>query len=136
MSSNGRRRGEHDARDDQPYEDPTLDPSESLVTDDLSADPLDVGVIPPNHYSAAERFGTTAAEARRGESLDQLLAEEEPELEPAFPGRAVACWLPRDATPSPPSRRRAHTAAATTNDSSTSSSHEEGVMPTHKGGTA
>ena len=63
--------------------------------------------------------------------------EEEPELEPAFPARTVACWLPRDATPSPPSRRRAHTAAATTtNDSSTSSSHEEGVMPTHKGGTA
>ncbi len=63
--------------------------------------------------------------------------EEEPELEPAFPARTVGCWLPRDATPSPPSRRRAHTAAATTtNDSSTSSSHEEGVMPTHKGGTA
>lgn len=67
---------------DEPYEDPTLDASESLVTDDLGEDPLDVGVVPPNHYSAAEKFGTTADEAERGESLDQLLAEEEPELEP------------------------------------------------------
>jgi peptide/nickel transport system ATP-binding protein len=63
--------------------------------------------------------------------------EEEPVLESAFTARTVACWLPRDSTPSPPSRRRAHTAAATTtNDSSTSSSHQEGVVPTHKGGTA
>jgi hypothetical protein len=82
MSSSGGRRGERDADDDQPYEDPTLDASESLVTDDLGEDPLDVGVVPPDHYSAAESFGTTAEEARRGESLDQLLAEEEPELEP------------------------------------------------------
>lgn len=67
---------------DQPYEDPTLDASESLVTDDLSADPLDPGVEPPDRYSAAENFGTTAEEAGRGESLDQLLAAEEPELEP------------------------------------------------------
>lgn len=81
MSSTGRPRGER-GPDDEPYEDPTLDASESLVTDDLSADPLDVGVEPPDRYSAAERFGTTAEEAERGESLDQLLEEEEPELEP------------------------------------------------------
>lgn len=81
MSSTGRPRGEH-GPDDEPYEDPTLDASESLVTDDLSADPLDVGVEPPDRYSAAEDFGTTAEEAERGESLDQLLDEEEPELEP------------------------------------------------------
>ncbi|WP_436771493.1 DUF5709 domain-containing protein [Yinghuangia sp. YIM S09857] len=81
MSSSGRSRGGH-GPDDEPYEDPTLDASESLVTDDLSADPLDVGVEPPDRWSAAERFGTTADEAERGESLDQLLDEEEPELEP------------------------------------------------------
>ena len=63
--------------------------------------------------------------------------EEEPELERAFPSRTVACWLPREAAPSPPSRRTAHTAGvATTNDSSRSSSYEEGLLPTHKGGTA
>lgn len=81
MSSSGRPRGGH-GPDDEPYEDPTLDASESLVTDDLSADPLDVGVEPPDRWSAAERFGNTAEEAERGESLDQLLDEEEPELEP------------------------------------------------------
>jgi peptide/nickel transport system ATP-binding protein len=63
--------------------------------------------------------------------------EEEPELEQAFTARTVACWLPRDRVPTPPSRRTAHTSSTTaTNDSSTSSSHQEGVMPAHKGGTA
>ncbi|MEU8134835.1 DUF5709 domain-containing protein [Streptodolium elevatio] len=81
MSSSGKPPGRR-GPDDEPYEDPTLDASESLVTDDLSADPLDVGVEPPDRWSAAERFGTTAEEAERGESLDQLLDEEEPELEP------------------------------------------------------
>jgi oligopeptide/dipeptide ABC transporter ATP-binding protein len=59
--------------------------------------------------------------------------EDEPRLEPAFARRAVACWLPRDSVPTPPSQR-AHTAAATaTNDSSSNTSN---VMPTYKGGTA
>lgn len=31
-------------------------------------------------------------------------ATEQPPLEPAFAGRDVACWLPRGATPAPPSR--------------------------------
>ena len=43
-------------------------------------DPLDRGVIPPEHWTAASRYGTTAAEEAGGESLDQLLAEEEPDL--------------------------------------------------------
>ncbi|HKP10112.1 MAG TPA: ABC transporter ATP-binding protein [Gaiella sp.] len=63
--------------------------------------------------------------------------EEEPQLEHAFTARTVACWLPRDPTPTPPSRRTAHTTStASTNDSPARSSQEEGVMPTHKGGTA
>jgi peptide/nickel transport system ATP-binding protein len=63
--------------------------------------------------------------------------EEEPVLEAAFTARTVACWLPRDPVPTPPSRRTAHTSSTTaTNDSSASTSQEEGVMPTHKGGTA
>jgi hypothetical protein len=40
---------------------------------DPGDDPLDRGVIPPERWSAAMRTGTD------GESLDQLLAEEEPE---------------------------------------------------------
>jgi hypothetical protein len=45
-------------------------------------DPLDRGVIPPQHWSAAMRYGSTAAEQEAGESLDQLLAEEEPDIAP------------------------------------------------------
>jgi Family of unknown function (DUF5709) len=43
-------------------------------------DPLDRGVIPPERWSAAMRFGSTASEQESGESLDQLLAEEEPDV--------------------------------------------------------
>jgi Family of unknown function (DUF5709) len=42
-------------------------------------DPLDRGVVPPERWSAGVRFGTTEAEQAEGESLDQLLAEEEPD---------------------------------------------------------
>jgi peptide/nickel transport system ATP-binding protein len=48
---------------------------------------------------------------------------EEPVLERAFTARAVACWLPRDAVPTPPSQRAA-------------TARQEGFVPTHKGGTA
>jgi nitroreductase len=36
-------------------------------------------VVTPDRWSAGVRFGTTAEEQEEGESLDQLLAEEEPE---------------------------------------------------------
>ena len=52
-------------------------------TDTLSGapgdDPLDRGVVPPERWSSAVRYGDTAAEQSEGESLDQLLAEEEPD---------------------------------------------------------
>jgi Family of unknown function (DUF5709) len=43
-------------------------------------DPLDRGVITPERWSSAMRFGSTAPEQESGESLDQLLAEEEPDI--------------------------------------------------------
>jgi len=46
---------------------------------DVGDDPLDTGVITPERWSSAIRYGTTAEEEERGESLDQLLAEEEPD---------------------------------------------------------
>jgi len=46
---------------------------------DPGDDPLDRGVITPERWSAAIRYGTTAKEQEDGESLDQLLAEEEPD---------------------------------------------------------
>jgi hypothetical protein len=42
-------------------------------------DPTERGVAPPERWSAAMKFGSTAEEQRDGESLDQLLAEEEPD---------------------------------------------------------
>jgi hypothetical protein len=58
-----------------------LDASDTL-DDDAVEDPLDAGVVPADRWSRASRFGTTAAEQRAGESLDQLLAEEEPDIDP------------------------------------------------------
>src|SRR5579863_5828961 len=53
-------------------------------TDTLSGapgdDPLDRGVAPPERWSAGIRYGVTAEEQSEGESLDQLLAEEEPDV--------------------------------------------------------
>lgn len=58
-----------------------VDPSESL-TGDNTEDPLDAGYSPPERESHSWR-GDTADEAREGESLDQHLAEEEPEVSDA-----------------------------------------------------
>jgi hypothetical protein len=55
-----------------------VDPSESL-TGDNTEDPLDAGYTVPERESHSWR-GDTADEAREGESLDQHLAEEEPEV--------------------------------------------------------
>ena len=60
-------------------DDGVVEPSDSLADDDLLADVLDVGVDAGEGYRAATRYGTTIDEERRGESLEQLLAEEEPD---------------------------------------------------------
>jgi len=62
-------------------DDGVLDASDTLEGDP-GDDPLDQGIIPADRWSAGERYGTTLAEERAGESLDQLLAEEEPEPDP------------------------------------------------------
>jgi hypothetical protein len=56
-----------------------LDASDTL-DGDPGDDPLDRGVVAPQRWSAAIRHGSTAAEQQAGESLDQLLAEEEPDV--------------------------------------------------------
>ncbi len=43
-------------------------------------DPLDRGVVPPQGWSAAMRSGSATPEEGTGESLDELLTEEEPDL--------------------------------------------------------
>jgi Family of unknown function (DUF5709) len=56
-----------------------LDASDTL-DGDPGDDPLDRGVATPERWSAAIRYGDTAGEQQAGESLDQLLAEEEPDV--------------------------------------------------------
>jgi hypothetical protein len=56
-----------------------LDASDTL-DGDPGDDPLDRGVVTPQRWSAASRYGSTAEEQQAGESLDQLLAEEEPDV--------------------------------------------------------
>ncbi|MEU0190843.1 DUF5709 domain-containing protein [Streptomyces afghaniensis] len=59
-----------------------LDVEDTLEYDGVD-DPLDRGWSPPERPWAVEHDGVTAAERRRGETLDQRLAEELPE--PAAP---------------------------------------------------
>ena len=66
----------HESEDLEDYT--VLEPSDTL--DDDLEEPLDRGVAPPERWSAGVRYGTTDEEQFEGESLDQLLAEEEPDV--------------------------------------------------------
>jgi hypothetical protein len=66
----------HESSDLEDYE--VAEPSDSL-SPDPGYDPLDRGVAPPERWSAGMRYGVTAGEQSAGQSLDQLLAEEEPD---------------------------------------------------------
>jgi hypothetical protein len=45
-------------------------------------DILDEGIVTRERWSPAEKYGNTAAEVRRGETLDQRIAQEEPDVDP------------------------------------------------------
>ena len=66
-------------------DDGVLDASDTL-DDDRVGDPLDTGIVAADHWTAANRFGTTPAEERAGESLEQYLAQEEPDVDPYAEG--------------------------------------------------
>ncbi|MET8093238.1 hypothetical protein [Micromonospora sp. NPDC005220] len=66
-------------------DDGVLDASDTL-DDDRVGDPLDTGIIAEDHWTAANRFGTTPAEERAGESLEQHLAQEVPDVDPYAEG--------------------------------------------------
>ena len=55
---------------------------DSLVSDRGLSEPLDEGYSPPEKWSAAEGFGNTPYEEELGETLDQRIAQEEPEPDP------------------------------------------------------
>src|SRR5947209_7950322 len=73
------------AEDTVAEDDGVLEPADSLDTDDLTADVLDSGVDAGDGYRGSNRYGTTLAEEERGEVLDDLLAEEEPDAGPDRP---------------------------------------------------
>lgn len=47
-------------------------------------DPLDEGYSPPERPQGVDAFGTTAAEQRQGENLEQRMAHEEPDPSATF----------------------------------------------------
>jgi Family of unknown function (DUF5709) len=67
----------HESQDLEDYE--VLDASDTL-DGKPGDDPLDRGVATPDRWSAGIHFGTTTEEEQEGESLDQHLAEEEPDV--------------------------------------------------------
>jgi Family of unknown function (DUF5709) len=66
-----------------------IDPEEQLsqqqpsdTLDDRGVDDaLDEGIVPPQKWSAGQGFGNTAYEEARGETLEQRIAQEEPEVD-------------------------------------------------------
>ena len=55
---------------------------DSLVSDRGLEDPLDEGYSPTERWSAGEGYGNTPLEEEQGETLDQRLAQEDPEPDP------------------------------------------------------
>jgi hypothetical protein len=58
---------------------PTSTGAENLDEDALGTDPLEEGMDPPEHWSSVTESGHDDIEP---ESLDERLAEEEPDLDP------------------------------------------------------
>lgn len=58
----------------------TLSATESLDSDEVRNDDGDNVVDPPDDWSQATKSGMTPREEREGESLDERLAEEEPDV--------------------------------------------------------
>jgi len=75
--------GQEEASDDITGE--LLEPAEGLDDDTLTerqgVDPGDDVYDPPDEWSEADRFGTTLEESEEGESLDEKLSAEVPDVE-------------------------------------------------------
>lgn len=56
---------------------------DSLTPDRGLDDPLEEGYSPPEKWSPAQGYGNTSLEEAAGESLDQRLAQEQPEEQPS-----------------------------------------------------
>lgn len=63
--------------------DDMLSPMEATDSDELRSSDGDEVVDPPESWSAADRYEVSSEEERPGETLDQRLAEEVPDVAPA-----------------------------------------------------
>jgi uncharacterized protein DUF5709 len=73
--------------DRESYGSQSVDPEDQLEPEDTldyhgPKDVLDEGYSPPDREPAHLRHGMTREEQRRGETLDERLAEEEPDIDP------------------------------------------------------
>jgi hypothetical protein len=66
-------------RDDYEHEDDGIIDPEDELSEDSMDQVLEQGYSPPERPLGIDKFGTTLAEERQGETLDQRLAEEEPD---------------------------------------------------------
>ena len=66
--------------DPQGRDDDVMEQSEMLDEDELGGDPLEAGMDPPEGWSAADRYGTTATEQATDRPLADRLDEELPDL--------------------------------------------------------
>jgi hypothetical protein len=63
-------------------EDQPQSTGDSMADDRGLDEPLDEGYSPPEKWSAGQKYGNTPLEEELGETLDQRLAQEEPEPDP------------------------------------------------------
>jgi hypothetical protein len=74
--------GDREVYGQQSVDDEDQPGAEDWMLDRGLDDPLDEGYSPPEHEPAHLRHGMTREEQREGETLDERLAEEEPDIDP------------------------------------------------------
>ena len=86
-----------DPSDGETYGDYRVDDEDQLTAEDTLTDPehevvdeLDRGYSPPEKYSAGQGYGNTPYEEATGETLEQRVAQEEPEPDPYVEAEARA----------------------------------------------
>lgn len=89
-----------------------------MLTGDDQDEPYDTSYSPPDYEPSAARHGMTAREEREGETLDQRLAEEEPDIGPddaadeTSDPRAGRLVAPDEGEARTPTHRRSRTTPA------------------------
>jgi len=61
-----------------------LNSAEDLDEDRLKLDPLEAGIDPPEHWTAADKYGMTPYEQAHPRPLEDRLDEEQPDVQPVL----------------------------------------------------